>query len=73
MTPELALAWINGLGGRRFVMTAGCGLVTTLMRIGGFISGSEYVTIILATVAVYIAAETHSKVEAKKVDGAQGA
>jgi len=45
---------ITWLGGRRFVMTMGCGLVTTLLCFFGKIDGGTYSVVICATVAAYI-------------------
>ncbi len=44
-------------GDERFVMCVGAGFVDSLLLIGGFLTGNEYVTLTLATVAVYIGAK----------------
>lgn len=72
MTPELTAYWIKALGGTRFLLTVGNGLVCAGLLIGGWLTGSEFVTVALSTTAVFIAAESHVKIETKKVDGAQG-
>lgn len=46
---------VSALGGRRFVMTMGCGFACTALVWFGKISGGEFVTVICATVAAYIA------------------
>lgn len=73
MTPDLTALWMKALGGNRFLLTVGNGLVCACLLIGGWLNGGEFVTIVLSTTAVFIAAESHVKIEAKKVDGAQGA
>jgi hypothetical protein len=52
---------INNLGGRRFVMTMGCGIVSTILVWFTKISGAEYVTIISLTVAAYIGGNVYQK------------
>lgn len=48
------------LGGRRFVVTVGAGIVTTLLQWFGKLdpAGTTYAMVIGATVAVYIAGGT---------------
>ena len=54
-------------GGRRFFMTMGSGVVNTLLLMGGYIGEQSYVTLTIATVAVYIGGNTYQKkVEAGK-------
>jgi len=50
-------------GGRRFLLTLGAGLVDTMLLVGGYIGEGSYVQLTVATVAVYIAANTHQKVK----------
>lgn len=57
---------ISAAGGRRFLMTVGAGLVDTALLIGGYISEQTYLTLTLATVAVYIGAGTYQKVQETK-------
>lgn len=71
MTPELTALWLKALGGYRFLLVVGNGLACAALLIGGFLTGSEFVTIVLSTTAVYIGAVAHERVQAKKVDGAQ--
>lgn len=52
---------INNLGGRRFVLTVGCGLVCSLLLMHGDITPEIFRDITLATVAVYIGANTYQK------------
>ena len=48
-------------GGRRFCMTIGAGLISTALLVQGYITESGYITLQLATVGVYIAANTAQK------------
>lgn len=64
MTPEITALWIKALGGYRFLLTVGNGLVCSALLMGGFLAGGEFVTIVLATTAVFIAARAHEKVNA---------
>lgn len=41
-------------GGRRFTLSLGAGIVTTLLLIAGYISEGVYADLIIATVAAYI-------------------
>jgi large-conductance mechanosensitive channel len=53
------------IGGRRFIMTMGCGIVCTLLVAFDHITDSIFRDIIIATVAVYIGGNTFQKVKAK--------
>lgn len=55
---------------RRFVLTMGCGVVTTILCWFGKIDGNTYALVILGTVGAYITAGT---VEKKAVLRAQAA
>jgi uncharacterized membrane protein len=52
---------IPKLGGRRFILTMGCAVVSTILLWFAKISGAEYVTIISLTVAAYITGNTAQK------------
>jgi hypothetical protein len=52
-------------GGRRFLLSAGCGWVATSLLVGGFIDQLIFRDLILYTVAAYIAGNTAQKVMAK--------
>lgn len=54
---------ITAIGGRRFVMTMGCGIVNTVLVWLGKIDGPIYRDILIATVAVYIAGNTAQKIK----------
>jgi hypothetical protein len=57
---------IETFGGRRFLLTLGCGAATTFLQYMGKLdpSGSNYVLVITATVGVYVAGNTYQKVKA---------
>jgi len=59
---------MNNYGGRRFLMTMGCGVVSTVLLWFGKISGSEYVTLVTLTVVPYIGFNTQQKIQAVKSD-----
>lgn len=52
---------ISNAGGRRFVMTIGCGLVTSVLLWFGKLTSGDYMAITIATVAVYIGGNTYQK------------
>lgn len=53
-------------GGRRFLLTVGCGLVNAILLWFGKLDTGSYTAITLATVAVYIGANTYQKKEELK-------
>ena len=55
---------ILAVGGRRFIMTMGCGIVCTILVWFGKIDGAIFRDVLIATVAVYIAGNTYQKVRA---------
>jgi len=61
---------IDSYGGRRFIMTMGCGVVATCLVWFGKISGSEFVTLITLTVVPYIGFNTQQKIQAVKSESA---
>lgn len=52
---------IETMGGRKFVMTLGCGVATTLLTWFGKIDGTTYSLVIVATVGAYIAGNVTQK------------
>lgn len=54
---------IARLGGRTFLLTLGCGVVTSVLVWFGKIDGGTYATVTLGTVGAYIAANAVQKVK----------
>lgn len=48
-------------GGRRFLLTLGCGVVNTWLVYAGVITGEVYQVIILGTVGIFIGGNTVQK------------
>jgi hypothetical protein len=63
--------WIPAVGGRRFILTVGAGLIDTLLLWFGKLSESGFVTLTLATVATYIGANTTQKIKGAKDESAK--
>lgn len=55
---------LSTFGGRRFLMTMGCGMACTVLVWFAKIDGPIFRDIIIATVAVYIAGNTAQKIRA---------
>jgi hypothetical protein len=64
MTPRIA-ELIENSGGRRFLITLGAGVATTLLQWFGRLdqAGSTYAMVTIATVAAYITGNTTQKVK----------
>lgn len=56
---------LTQFGGRRFLLTIGCGLATTGLCWFAKISGEVFATVIIATVGAYIAGNTVQKLKAQ--------
>lgn len=50
-------------GGRRFILTLGCGIVCTLLLLAGKLPPEIYRDLILGTVAVFIAGNTYQQIK----------
>jgi hypothetical protein len=61
---------ITSLGGRRFLLTLGCGAMTTLLCWFAKITGEVYATVIIATVGGYITGNTWQKIKGSSDAGA---
>tara|TARA_R110001599_G_scaffold171353_1_gene362448 strand:+ start:463762 stop:463947 length:186 start_codon:yes stop_codon:yes gene_type:complete len=51
----------SSIGGRRFLLTLGCGIVCTVLVWFGKISDGVFATVVVATVAAYITGNTVQK------------
>lgn len=54
---------ITHLGGRRFLLTLGCGVATTVLTWHSKIDGGVFATVIIATVGAYIAGNVTQKIK----------
>ena len=55
MTPAKLHDWMRAAGGRRFLISVGCGIVSTVVLVLGYIGEASYVQLILGTVAAFVA------------------
>ncbi len=61
MTPEATNAWLDALGGRRFLLVLGCGVVNAILVWFGKITSGDFVLVTSATVSVFIAGNAYQK------------
>lgn len=59
---------LPSLGGRRFLLTVGCGAVNAVLLWFGKLDAGSYTAITIATVAVYISGNTYQKREEIRAD-----
>lgn len=66
MKPEQVTAWINGFGGRRFLMTMCAGVTSTILFILHQLTQGNFMILQEGTILMYLAANNQQKtVEAK--------
>ena len=61
MTPEKLAAWTSGLGGRRFIMCVGAGVVSTVLLVLHYLDPANFQIIILGTIGAYIAGNSFER------------
>lgn len=54
---------IESFGGRRFLLSLGAGIATTVLTWFGKVDGAVYATVVLGTVGVYVAGNTYQKTQ----------
>lgn len=66
LTPENIQRWLASLGGRRFLLSLGAGVVSSVLVWYGKIDGSIYRDVVIGTVGLYIAGNTAQKMQGPK-------
>jgi len=54
---------IDAMGGRRFLLCLGAGMVTTVLVWHGSVDGNIYRDVILGTIGAFVAGNTYQKVK----------
>jgi predicted metal-binding transcription factor (methanogenesis marker protein 9) len=62
-TPENFRNWFSSFGGRRFILSLGAGVATTVLAWWSKITPEIYRDVILGTVGLYISGSTYQKVK----------
>lgn len=62
LTPENIQRWLAATGGRRFLLSLGAGVISSILVWYGKIDGSIYRDVVIGTVGLYIAGNTVQKV-----------
>lgn len=68
LSPDNIRCWVAALGGRRFLLTVGAGIVTAILAWHGKITPEIYRDVVLGTVGIYIAGSTFQKNTQIKAD-----
>lgn len=63
LTPEVLRDWLSSLGGRRFLLSLGAGVATTVLSWYAKITPEIYRDVVLGTVGMYIGGSTFQKVK----------
>lgn len=69
VTPDKIRYWLSAWGGRRFFLSIGAGIATTILAWYAKITGEVYRDVILGTVGIYIAGNTFQKTTEVKTAG----
>lgn len=63
---------ITSSGGRRFLLSVGCGIVCTFLVWFGKITPEIFRDVVIACVASYIIGNTYQKIKSSHSDGSEG-
>lgn len=65
MTPQTIKEYREALGGRRFIMTMGAGVVNTGLFAAGIMDQATYQLLTMATVGAYLAQSVTERIKGK--------
>lgn len=68
MNPTNIAAWLEAVGGRRFLLSLGCGVACTVLVYLGKIDAATFQNVVIATVAAFIAGNTYQKSRPAQAD-----
>lgn len=72
MTPKQLAEWGQAIGGRKFILSMGAGIISSVLLAFGVLSSSDYVLVVLGTVGAFIAGNSwQARGEAKALGEAQ--